>query len=469
MKTVRQKKIQLNNIITYSLFISILIVSIYKVEAQVDRKKSASPFLGWNSYDSYGTHINEKLTNDNLEAFINKLKPYGYEYFVIDAGWYSEYDFKKNQVWPVDGDKKNVSIDEYGRYIPSNQLFPNGFKAIIERAHNSGVKFGIHLMRGIPRKAFLENTPIKGTIYYARDIANIDDTCSWSDLNYGIDMSKPGAQEYYNSVIELISEWGVDFVKYDDIVHKPKEINAVADAIENGNRHLVLSLSPGDDVNPDYFETYKRADMIRISGDIWDLRKDINTSFKQWEQILPYSGKGFWLDLDMIPFGHIRINYPPTQDNLKSTRGYERMDNFNYAQKKTFITQRAMAASPLFMGGSLVSSPNVVFELITNSDMLACVNNGITGKLKTRIEGYSEKVDVWQTYDKKNDNNGWIGVFNRNPFKEIIKISKEELGLDSTKSYQLYDIWNKRIIEDLKEHIFEISSDDVIFIRYEAI
>jgi alpha-galactosidase len=426
--------------------------------------KTPAPLLGWNSYDCYGSHINEKLTHENLDAFIEKLKPYGYEYFVLDAGWYRHFELKPGEIWPTDGDKPYLNIDEYGRFIPSEVLFPGGLKEIIDKAHKHGIKFGLHMMRGIPREAVEKDLPVKGTNYSAKDIANVNDTCNWSSLMYGVDMDKPGAQEYYNSVLELMACWGVDFIKYDDIVHKPLEINAVADALEKTGRDIVLSISPGDDINPEYYSTYARAEMIRISRDIWDLQEDIDISFERWEQILPYADHGFCLD--MIPFGNIRINYPLSLNKLNSTRGYERMDNFSYAQKKTFITQRAMAASPLFMGGALTSSPKTVFELITNEDMLACNQNGVTGKLVKRVDTYAEKVDVWKTPHKTNENEGWIGVFNRNPYKELIKFSKEELGLINFGSYHFYDIWGKRIIEVKDAFIFEIPGNDVIFIRY---
>jgi len=445
----------------------ILIITTGKSVAQSSGQPS-SPFLGWNSYNCYGTHINEKLTWENLEAFIQKLKPYGYEYFVLDAGWYRHCVLKPGEIWPTDGDKAILTVDEFGRFMPSPVYFPNGFKAIIDYAHNHGVKFGLHLMRGIPRVAVEKNLPIKGTEYFARDIVNLKDTCNWSTLNYGIDMNKPGAQEYYNSVLELLAGWGVDFIKYDDIVHKPMEIDAVANAIEKTGKNIILSISPGDDINPEYFETYKRAQMIRISRDIWDLKEDLEISFERWEQILPYADKGFWLDMDMIPLGHIRINYPVTRNILKSTRGYERMDYFSDAQKKTFITQRAMAASPLFMGGALTSSPKSVFELITNPGMLACNQNGVTGKLVTRVSSYAEKVDVWKTNHKTSNGEGWIGVFNRNAYLEMISFKKEELGLNQGQSYQLYDIWGQKIIDDAETFIFEIPADDVVFIYYKT-
>ena len=282
-------------------------------------------------------------------------------------------------------------------------------------------------------------------------------------------MDKPGAQEYYNSLLELLTGWGVDFIKYDDIVHKPREINAVADAIAKTGKRVTLSISPGDDIDPKYYQTYQRADMIRISRDIWDLREDVEISFKQWEDILPYAGKGFWLDMDMIPFGHIRINYPLSKNKLNSHRGYDRMDYFTNAQRKSFITQRAMAASPLFMGGALTTSPSSVFELITDADMLACNQNGVTGSLVKRVNNYSEQLDVWRTANKTKKDEGWIGVFNRRTYLDLVKFTKEELGLNKNFSYQLYDIWGKKIIDDAQSFIFEIPADDVVFIKYKKV
>ena len=428
--------------------------------------KTAAPLLGWNSYNCYGSHINEKLAWENLEAFIQKLKPHGYEYFVLDAGWYRHFDLKPGEIWPTDGDQAHLALDDYGRFVPSPVLFPNGFNAIMEHGRKHGIKFGLHLMRGIPRRAVELNLPIKGTPYFARDIANTSDTCSWSTLNYGVDMDKPGAQEYYNSVVELVASWGVEFVKYDDIVHKPREINAVADAIARTGKRIILSISPGDDIDPANYETYARADMIRISRDIWDLREDIEISFNQWDQLRPYADKGFWLDMDMIPFGHLRVNYPVTRNKLSSTRGYERMDYFTYSQKKSFITQRAMAASPLFMGGTLTSSDKTSFELITDPEMLACNQNGVTGSLVKRVSDYAEKVDVWKTPHKSRPDEGWIGVFNRSPYMEMIPFTKSELGLDPGTSYTLHDIWAKKSVTDGEQFIFEIPADDVVFIRY---
>ncbi len=90
-------------------------------------------------------------------------------------------------------------------------------------------------MRGIPRGVVARKMPVKGTNYTADQIANTNSTCGWLNLMYGLDMSKPGAQEYYNSLYDLYAEWGVDYVKVDDIstpYHK-EEIEGVARLLIN--------------------------------------------------------------------------------------------------------------------------------------------------------------------------------------------------------------------------------------------
>jgi hypothetical protein len=182
------------------------------------------PPLGWNSYDSFGCFINERRALENLRVFVERLKPHGYEYFVLDAGWFRQFELAGRE-FPTKDDPYRVLSDELGRPVPAPCFFPNGLTPIADACHAAGVKFGIHMMRGISR-----NSP------RARDIANTSDTCSWCPDNFGVDMAKPGAQAYYDSIVELLASWGVDFIKYDDIMGKPPEVEAVANAIERCGR-----------------------------------------------------------------------------------------------------------------------------------------------------------------------------------------------------------------------------------------
>ena len=155
------------------------------------RQLAQTPPMGWNSFDSYGVYLYEEAAFANLEAFANKLKPHGYEYFVIDAGWFGEFKLQEGTLYPAEKHASELNIDEYGLLQPSKTYFPNGLRPIIDRCHELGIKFGIHLMRGIPRVAVEKNTKVKGTEYFARDIADTTSICEWNHQNYGVDMSKP--------------------------------------------------------------------------------------------------------------------------------------------------------------------------------------------------------------------------------------------------------------------------------------
>ncbi len=217
------------------------------------------PPMGWNSFDSYGVYLHEDAAYANLEAMAKKLKPFGYEYFVVDNGWFGEYKLQGGTIYPAEKHASDVNINEFGLLQPSKTYFPNGIKPITDKAHQLGLKFGVHLMRGIPRKAYRLNTPIKGSKFFAQQIADTTSICTWCDYNYGLDMDNPGAQEFYNSLVNQLADWGVDFIKVDDIVPFPKEVEALVKEIAQCGRPMVLSLSPGNKVDPDALSSFKKA------------------------------------------------------------------------------------------------------------------------------------------------------------------------------------------------------------------
>ena len=215
------------------------------------------PPLGWNSYDSYRNEIGEEETLRNLDVFARKLAPSGYQYFVIDLGWYSETACVPGSLRPWGNDPFDFSLDANGYPVGSRTFFPNGIKPIADRAHKLGVKFGLHMMRGMIRKAWEFNLPVKGTNVRMRDIADTNNICSWANFTYGVDMTKPGAQEYYDGLIQHLADMGVDFVKYDDVVPCPAEMEAIGKAVAKCKRDMLLSLSPGDDTTPKNKDHYQ--------------------------------------------------------------------------------------------------------------------------------------------------------------------------------------------------------------------
>jgi hypothetical protein len=429
-----------------------------------------TPPMGWNSFHSYGVYLHEKAAMENLEAMAQKLKPHGYEFFVIDNGWFGEYRLQEGTIFPAEKHAHDIRINEYGHFMPSNVYFPNGLKPIIERCHQLGLKFGAHLMRGIPRKAYELNLPIKGTSYTARDIANTDpkENCSWCQYCYAVDMSKPGAQDWYDGLIQHIADMGVDFIKYDDIVPHPDEVKAVAKAIAKTGKPIMLSLSPGNTVDSDAIDFFRMANMLRITYDIWDEQADIDACFNAWRKWQGKEQPGFWIDMDMIPFGQLQLMSPPSEDDSKTPmdkgdialagKGVNRRSQLSKPQMRTFITIRAMAASPLMVGGDLPTLDDFSLSLLTNSEMLACNQNGVMGLLIDEKDG----IEIWKVEKKDSAGEGWIGVFNRNNNETSFKLTKSMLKLDRF-NYIFFDIWNNKPSKIGK---LELEPHGCFFLRY---
>src|SRR5580704_10516663 len=276
---------------------------------------ATTPPMGWNSWDGYGTTINEADFKTNADWFAKHLKPFGWQYVVIDADW-----FVTNPV--AEGNSKTFQyvMDGYGRYLPAASRFPSandaaGFKPLADYVHSLGLKFGIHILRGIPKQAVDHNLPIAGSIYHAADAADPSDTCSWNFDNYGISATKPGAQAYYDSIAQLYASWGVDLLKVDCISSRPykgDEIRMLSVALHKCGRPIVLSLSPGPAPIEKTEEMSEYAQMWRISDDIWDLwhsavqyPQGLGDQFANVEKWAGVGRAGHWPDADMLPWGFL--------------------------------------------------------------------------------------------------------------------------------------------------------------------
>ncbi len=407
------------------------------------------PPCGWNSFDSFGGYLHERSAFAQLEAQAAKLAPSGYYIFVIDIGWYGEYELKPGTLLPAPKTKHalSVNLDEFGRPQPSRCYFPQGFSTLITRTHALGLKFGLHLMRGVPRLAVDQALPVAGAPegVTAADIADRTSTCPWCHYNYGIDMTKPGAQAYYDSLVAQLAAWGVDFIKADDVTGYPLEVEAYAKAIEKCGRPIILSLSHGGEADPGLLPVYQRSDMVRVTKDIWDDAESIERSFLAWEFWRSHSRPGFWPDLDMIPFGDLQTMSPePAPGELPEGRnpslcgkGFRRRCSLSLEERRTFITQRALAASPLFMGGDLTTLTEEDLHLLTKPEMLACNRNGVSASV-CYMRG---DIQVWHAPDCTRLGCGWLGVFNRNPARkwETLVLTPDRLQLPAGTA--LRDIW----------------------------
>ena len=464
------EKLPMNRLSINAALILVVSVRALTASAATSEALAQTPPMGWNSFDSYGVYLHEQAALANLEAMAEKLLPYGYEYFVIDNGWFGEYTLQEGTIFPAEKHAHDIRIDEYGYFLPSEVYFPNGLKPIVERCHDLGLKFGVHLMRGIPRKAYEMNLPIKGTRYTARDIAdtNPGENCKWCHYCYAVDMSKPGAQEWYDGLIEHVASIGVDMIKYDDIVAHPDEVEAVAKAIDKTDRPILLSLSPGNTVDPDAIDFFRMSNMVRVTPDVWDEQKYIDLCFEAWRKWQGKEQPGFWIDMDMIPFGQLQLMSPPSSDVKKTVmdkgdialagKGVNRICQLSRDQMETFITIRAMAASPLMMGGDLPSLDMFSLSLITDVDMLACNQNGVMGSLIYA----KDDIEVWKTEKKGSAQVAWVAIFNRSEVVKPIVLSAAKLGLKEISSIRLRNIWKKAKL-DLNE-LVKIPINGVIFI-----
>jgi alpha-galactosidase len=497
---MRKMEKQLRNLFTILLSASIIMAFTNpqlnaqgvsgKQKKQTDIKGiiAQTPPLGYNSFDSYGINIYEEVAMKEIDAFIEKFAPHGYEYFVIDNGWFAspKSERYKGYLMPV-ADKTSpteVSVNEYGIPAPSKQFFPNGLKPMIDKLHAKGLKFGVHLMRGIPRIAVEKNLPIRGTNYTAKEIYTTFVDCCWCVFMHGVDMTKPGSQEYYNSVFKQFAEWGIDFVKVDHVTHFPAEIEGYVKAIAQCGRPMILSLSAGGTSNVKYLETYKKTNMVRTTPDIWDEQIAIERSFDSMRKWQGLEQPGFWPDLDMIPFGELCILRRPEIEKKNPNKTLEEfMGKMHHwckltePQKETFITQRAISASPIMIGGSMISMDDHSYKLLTSAEMLACVKNGIHGKLihlENNVELWSSPIanterQGFQEYVYKE---GWAAFFNRSSQEQTVEIKNRFLNFMSKGTYNLKDIWGNQSVSNYKKGdklSLKIKGNGVAFLKYKQV
>jgi alpha-galactosidase len=363
------------------------------------------PPMGWNSYDCFGWSVTEQEVKNNADYMATNLKSCGWEYIVVDFCWSFPGNGTQSNPNQGTGFTPRLNMDSYGRLLPAEDRFPsaaggNGFKPLADYVHGKGLKFGIHIMRGIPRQAVSDNTPILGTSYRASNVANTGSTCSWLNHMYGLDMSKAGAQEYLNSLFQLYATWGVDFVKVDDLSspYYTAEIVGYRNAIDNSGRNMVFSTSPGETSIAQASHIKANANMWRIKGDFWDNWTDIYNMFPLAESWASHIGPCHWPDCDMLPLGKLSKRGPV---------GSERYSNFTQDEKYTLMTLWSICRSPLILGGNLPENDPPTLALITNADMIAVNQNSDTNRVVT-----TGNYPVWCA-NVPGTNDRYFATFNR--------------------------------------------------------
>jgi len=384
-----------------------LILLSFSINAQTGReltfqKWALTPPMGWNSWDCYGPSVKEAEVKANADYMAANLKQYGWEYIVVDIRWYVD-----NQTTGTYNSYATSTFiyDSYGRYMPSPTRFPSaangaGFKPLADYVHAKGLKFGIHIMRGVPRVAVTNSLPIKGSAKTAANIYTTADQCTWLQDNYTVLAAQDGAQQYYNSIFELYASWGVDFVKIDDLSrpYHLDEINLIRNAIDRCGRPIVLSMSPGETPVEQFSHVKTHANMWRTVDDFWDNWSQLNYQFNVCNKWAPYIAPGTWPDADMLPLGHLAI---------RGERGVDRQSLFTQDEQYTLMTLWSIFKSPLMFGGNLPDNSAFTKSLITNEEVLDMHHYSVNNR-----QFFNTDDQIGWTADDPKTGDKYVALFN---------------------------------------------------------
>ncbi|MCU0793218.1 MAG: glycoside hydrolase family 27 protein [Opitutaceae bacterium] len=389
---------------------------------------AASPPLGWNSWDCFGTTVTEAQVRAQAAYLATHLRPHGWRYLVVDIQWYQPTARGHDYISGA-----HLAMDAHGRLIPAVEKFPSsadgaGFRPLADYVHSLGLRFGIHLMRGIPRQAVLANTPVLGTVHRAADIADPSSTCAWNPDMFGVDVRRPGGQAYYDSLFALYASWGVDYVKVDDIARpydelQALEIEAIRRAIDRTGRPMLLSLSPGETPLSRGPHVAGHANLWRISDDFWDNWPALLAQFQRLHDWTPHRRPGAWPDADMLPLGAIEFGRP--------TR-------FTRDEQITLLTLWSIARSPLMHGGDLTLTDDFTLSLLTNDEVLAV--NQFSARnhqlFRTSAGHVAWLADIPYSPDK------YVALFNlADSGPAVVRVPLADLGLPPG-SARVRDLWS---------------------------
>jgi alpha-galactosidase len=390
-----------------------------------------TPPMGWNSYDSYGGSVTESETLAAAQALKSQLQPYGWDTVVVDYLW-----FDSEQV-----------IDSNGRYLPSPSRFPSatgsqGFKPLADKVHALGLKFGIHIMRGIPRKSVTANSPIAGSTYTAAQAGNTSDACSWDSHMWGVHGDTAAGQAWYVSIFAQYAAWGIDFVKVDDMMnpyvsppaYHQAETDAIRAAIDKTGRSIVLSLSPGPMQTRDAASLNADANMWRMVNDFWDTNglsslSDEFSAAGNWQGL---SGlvPGHWPDADMLPLGYIGPRCPVHGAGPSG---------LSHNQQVTVMSLWSILPSPLIFGGNptKLTGDSWSLALLTNPEVLAVDQDAAGIHAKRLLQ--QGKTEVWAR-DLAGGRKA-VALFNRDTQDATVSVTFAQLGVSGMPAVR--DVWHQ--------------------------
>ena len=340
------------------------------------RTWALTPPMGWNSWDCYYSSVTEKEVLQNAQYLVdNDLVRHGWQYVVVDIRWYCNHPSLGGGNYNQRGDQDYV-LDEYGRYLPSPSRFPScmqdgknlGFKALADKLHQMGLKLGIHIMRGVPKAVVGSSYRLKGSEQtpWSEVYNGTTSPCTWLKDNLLVRNNESG-QLYYNSIMDLYAEWGVDFLKIDDLSRPfyTDEIHMIRRAIDQTGRPIVLSLSPGKTQYQYAQECLDNANMWRMMDDLWDTWSAVDAVFNEahaWETV---TRPGNYADCDMLPLGQIAMTIG---DPGYTAADAGRWTRLSQNEQLTMMTLWGICHSPLFFGGEMTRNDDFTLSLLNNEE-----------------------------------------------------------------------------------------------------
>jgi len=410
------------------VMIAVMAAAATSATAASAKTLAPSPPMGWNSWDAYGFTINEADFKANATV-LAQLRQFGWTYAVIDEGWYMGNPAGAKL------EQRDYKLDAHGLLVPSLDRFPSsqggvGLAPLAAWTHAQGLKFGIHIVRGIPKQAVKDNVPIAGSNFRASDVADTADVCPWDDGNYGVRDNAAG-QAYYDSMLKVYADWGLDFIKVDcisDHPYKATEIRQIATAIKHSGRPIVLSLSPGPTQLSHAAEVAEYSQMWRISNDIWDgwsftptkpgddFPNGVVTAFDNLAKWSPHAKPGNWPDADMLPWGSLKPN---------PGWGTARQSRLTDDEQQTQFVLWAIGRSPLILGANLTQLDELTRVLITNRALLEVNQKSRSSHPVEKLPAGLENIRVWVA------DGSVVALFNLSAQPATVHASWADLGLSS--------------------------------------
>ena len=416
-------------IVVAAIVLSVLVLSL--PGSLYAENPAPTPPMGWSEWDSYGLTITEGDFRANAEVLAS-LRQYGWQYAMLDAGWYEDD--------PANAQRggRHYQMDDNGRLIPAMNRFPSaaageGFRRLADWLHARGLKFGIHVMLGIPRQAVERDDFLAGSTFRASEAADATQTCPWDSEFYAVKDDAAG-QAWYDSIAKQYAGWGVDLIKLGCVSDRPfrsSEIRQISEAIRATRRPIVLSLSPGPP--PQEYASFvgKYAQMWRASVEHWDVWATpksksgfpigLRDEFDLLAKWAPFVQYGNWVDPDALPNGWLGPH---------PAWGQARSSQLTHEEQRSEFTLWAFARAPLIEGANLTRLDPFTRELMTDWVLLDVDQNARESHPITDLPPQWNQVRIWEAQTLRSGRlRHWFAFFNLGDTQLHLHARWAELGL----------------------------------------